>query len=287
MKGRKHTPEQIVRKLREADRLLAEGQGIADVSKTLEISEQIFHRWRNQYDGMKADDAKELRKLRDENQRLKRMVADQALDLRDPARGGAGKLVSPARRREAVVRVEERLSLSERRACRAVGQHRSTQRHRPRTRAADEPIRRRLREISKADPRFGYRRAWAVLQREGFSINRKRVQRLWREEGLRVPPQRLKRRRLGTSTVPAERLVADHRNHVWALDFLPDPPIRNRPDKETGALTQLRQWASQHSQGRSRRHLSGESIPHARCHPRQLRRGAPGGQRRGCCSRPH
>jgi len=90
MKGRKHTPEQIVRKLREADRLLAEGHPIAEVAKALEISEQTFHRWRNQYGGMKADDAKELRKLRDENQRLKRMVADQALDLeilREVARG--------------------------------------------------------------------------------------------------------------------------------------------------------------------------------------------------------
>jgi putative transposase len=90
MKGRKHTPEQIVRKLREADRMLGEGQGIAEVAKALEISEQTFHRWRNQYGGMKADDAKELRKLRDENLRLKRMVADQALDLevlREVARG--------------------------------------------------------------------------------------------------------------------------------------------------------------------------------------------------------
>jgi len=92
MKGRKHTPEQIVRKLREADRMLGEGQGIAEVAKALEISEQTFHRWRNQYGGMKADDAKELRKLRDENQRLKRMVADQALDLeilREVARGNS------------------------------------------------------------------------------------------------------------------------------------------------------------------------------------------------------
>ena len=90
MKGRKHTPEQIVRKLREADRMLGEGQGIADVAKALEISEQTFHRWRTQYGGMKADDARELRKLRDENLRLKRMVADQALDLevlREVARG--------------------------------------------------------------------------------------------------------------------------------------------------------------------------------------------------------
>jgi putative transposase len=65
VKGRKHTPEQIVRKLREADRLLGEGQDLAAVTKQLEISEATFHRWRNQYGGMKAQDAKELRHLWD------------------------------------------------------------------------------------------------------------------------------------------------------------------------------------------------------------------------------
>ena len=81
MKGRRHTPEQIVRKLREADRLLGEGQDIAEVAKHLEISEATFHRWRAQYGGMKANDAKELRQLRGENLRLKRMVADRELQI--------------------------------------------------------------------------------------------------------------------------------------------------------------------------------------------------------------
>jgi putative transposase len=81
MKGRRHTPEQIIRKLREADRLLGEGQDIAEVAKHLEISEATFHRWRAQYGGMKANDAKELRQLRDENLRLKRMVADRELQI--------------------------------------------------------------------------------------------------------------------------------------------------------------------------------------------------------------
>jgi len=81
MKGRKHTPEQIVRKLREADRLLSEGKNVAEVAKELGVSEHTLGRWRNQYGGMKADDAKELRRLKDENGRLKRMVADQALDI--------------------------------------------------------------------------------------------------------------------------------------------------------------------------------------------------------------
>lgn len=92
MKGRRHTPEQVIRKLREADRMLNEGKTTADVAKQLEVSEQTFHRWRNQYGGMKASDAKELRQLRDENLRLKRMVADQALDLevlREVAQGNS------------------------------------------------------------------------------------------------------------------------------------------------------------------------------------------------------
>jgi putative transposase len=81
MKRRRHTPEQIVRKLREAERLQAEGADIATVARHLEISEQTFHRWRNQYGGMKADDAKRLKELEKENARLKHMVADQALDI--------------------------------------------------------------------------------------------------------------------------------------------------------------------------------------------------------------
>ena len=81
MKQRHHTPEQIVRKLAEADKLLAEEKTIAEVCRVLEISEQTFHRWRNQYGGMKAEDAKRLKELEKENTRLKRIVADQALDI--------------------------------------------------------------------------------------------------------------------------------------------------------------------------------------------------------------
>jgi putative transposase len=78
---RRHTPEQVIRKLREADKLLAEGADIATVAKHLEGSEQTYHRWRNQYGGMKADDAKRLKELERENARLKHIVADQVLDI--------------------------------------------------------------------------------------------------------------------------------------------------------------------------------------------------------------
>ncbi len=82
MKKRRHTPEQITRKLREADRLLSEGKSIQEVAKHLEISEQSFHRWRNQYGGMKADDAKRLKELEKENRQLKAIVADKELNIR-------------------------------------------------------------------------------------------------------------------------------------------------------------------------------------------------------------
>jgi putative transposase len=115
--------------------------------------------------------------------------------------------------------LRDRLGLSERRACRYVGQHRSTQRHEPVRAEDDRALRAELRRFSAERPRWGYRRAHHRLREEGWEVNRKRVQRLWREEGLRVPQRRRKRRRLGDSTVPAERLRAERLNHVWAFDF--------------------------------------------------------------------
>ena len=81
MKRRRHTPEQVIRKLAEGDKLLAEGKSLEEVARHLEITESTWHRWRNQYGGMKADDAKRLKELDKENQRLKKIVADQALDI--------------------------------------------------------------------------------------------------------------------------------------------------------------------------------------------------------------
>jgi transposase-like protein len=80
MKKKRHSPEQIIRKLREAEGHLSAGMVIAQACQKLEISEQTFHRWRNQYGGMKANDAKRLKALETENGRLKKLVAEQALD---------------------------------------------------------------------------------------------------------------------------------------------------------------------------------------------------------------
>ncbi len=87
---KRHTLEQVVRKLTEADRLLAEGKDVADVCRVLQVSEATYHRWRNQFGGLKADDAKRLKELERENATLKRLLADAELEkaaLKEIAKG--------------------------------------------------------------------------------------------------------------------------------------------------------------------------------------------------------
>jgi len=89
-KRKRHSAEQIIRKLEDADRRLMAGQSIGQVCQSLEVSEATYHRWRNQFGGMKAEEAKRLKELEKENARLKRLVADLMLDkamLKDLAEG--------------------------------------------------------------------------------------------------------------------------------------------------------------------------------------------------------
>ena len=81
VKRKRHTPNQVIGKLREAERMLGEGKSVPEVAKALEVSENTFHRWRNQYGGMKANDAKRLKELEKENTQLKRLVADKELEI--------------------------------------------------------------------------------------------------------------------------------------------------------------------------------------------------------------
>jgi transposase-like protein len=90
MVRKRHTPDQILAKLRDADVLLAQGQSVPDIARKLEVSEQTYHRWRNQFGGMKGEEMKRLKELERENAQLKRLVAEQALDnrmLKDLAEG--------------------------------------------------------------------------------------------------------------------------------------------------------------------------------------------------------
>jgi len=134
-------------------------------------------------------------------------------------------MVSPTRRREAVAHLRRSFpGVSERRACKVVGQPRNTQRYssRPRKKSEDALIVKKMHELVRRCPRFGYRRIHALLVRVGFRINRKRVWRLWKQEGFKVPVKQVKKRRLGCSKNGIVRRRAEHVDHVWAWDFIHD-----------------------------------------------------------------
>ena len=134
-------------------------------------------------------------------------------------------MVTPNRRRQAVIVLEDEFGVSQRRACKVVGQHRSTQRLEPPARTAeDDQIRAHLRDFARRRPRWGWRRAAKDLRRNGLRVNNKRVRRLWREEGLRVPTKQRKKRLTGVGThVGAMSPIAP--NALWALDFQFDATI--------------------------------------------------------------
>ncbi len=124
----------------------------------------------------------------------------------------------------AVEHVRRRLGVSERRACRVIGQSRSSQRYVGCKADRDRGLVEWMVRLSRENPRYGYRRVWALLRREGWPVNKKRVHRLWREEGLKVPQKQRKRRRLveGESENGCARRKAEHKDHVWSYDFVMD-----------------------------------------------------------------
>jgi putative transposase len=127
--------------------------------------------------------------------------------------------------------VQAELAVSQRRACRALDQNRASQRYTPR-RADDEgKLIESMHAVVRAHPRYGYRFVWAKLRQSGWRVNRKRVQRLWRREGLKVPHKRVKKRRLGTSENGISRRKAAGKNHVWAFDFIFDRTSNGRSIK--------------------------------------------------------
>ncbi|PPI98956.1 IS3 family transposase [Nocardia nova] len=233
MAGRKrHSAEEIVRKLRRADELAAAGASGEEIAADLGISAATLYNWRRQYGGMDTDAAKELKELREQNARLKRLLADAELEKDALREIAPGKLLGPAAKRRAVDMLLQVKGMSERFACKVVGVHRSTFRRLPLDQTPDDPdagARAWLREYARKNPCHGFRRAWAALRfDEGHRVNRKRVHRLWKQEGLQVRTHH-RRKRVGSSSVPA--VVADAPKAVWALDFQFDSTVDGRAVK--------------------------------------------------------
>jgi transposase InsO family protein len=121
-----------------------------------------------------------------------------------------------------VEHVQKALPVSERQACRVVGQHRSTQRKLPQRRPDEEALTRSIIALASEYGRYGYRRIWALLRRQGWNIGVGRVERIWRREGLKVPQKQPKRGRLWLNEGSCIRLRAERPRHVWSYDFVMD-----------------------------------------------------------------
>lgn len=140
-------------------------------------------------------------------------------------------MVSPLRRRDAVTYLCRRHPVSERRACQLVGQHRSTQRYEAKPPELELVLVARMNELAAKHPRYGYRRVWALLRGEGFVVNRKRIERLWRVEGHKVPAQRKStgQRAVGGAAGSTWALQATGPNDVWSYDFVADRTADGQP----------------------------------------------------------
>jgi len=119
-----------------------------------------------------------------------------------------------------VTAVLDRFGVSERRACKVLKQPRASQRYLPMVRDDETPLTQRIIELACMYGRYGYRRIAALLGREGWRVNHKRVERIWRREGLKVPKKQPKRGRLWLNDGSCVRLRAEHRDHVWSYDFV-------------------------------------------------------------------
>jgi putative transposase len=130
-----------------------------------------------------------------------------------------------------VKHVVDKLEVSQRRACRVLEQHRSTQRYQPRIADDERRLIAEMHEHVRRNPRFGYRRIHTELHKSGWPVNRKRILRLWRKESFKVPRRQRKKRRLGTTENSVMRQRAGHRDHVWCWDFKHSRDERGRPLK--------------------------------------------------------
>ena len=151
----------------------------------------------------------------------------------------------------------EVLSVSERRACRTLGQHRSTQRRIPKGREDEYALTRIIIDLASQYGRYGYRRIHWLLSQQGWQISLKRVKRIWRREGLRVPSKQPKRKRLWLNDGSCIRLRASHKGHAWSYDFVQD---RTHDGKAFRMLTVIDEYTRESLAIHVRRKLNSQDV---------------------------
>ena len=193
MPTKRHSAEQIVRKLREAEVELARGATVKDACPQASNHRAHLLPVATRVRGAEGRPGQAAEATRERERPAQEDCGGKGAGSFDPEGSRGGKLLSPARRRDAVEHVRRRLGVSERRACRVLKQPRTTQRYVPRRADDEHVLTERIVDLAREYGRYGYRRVTALLRMEGWSVNHKRVQRIWRREGLKVPkkqPQR-------------------------------------------------------------------------------------------------
>ncbi|MBH1927918.1 IS3 family transposase, partial [Serratia ureilytica] len=181
--------------------------------------------WRKKYGGMEVPEVKRLKSLEEENARLKKLLAEAMLDKEALQVALGRKLLTTGQKREAVVLMCDATGLSQRRACRLTGLSLSTCRYDAQRPAADAHLSGRITELALERRRFGYRRIWQLLRREGLHVNHKRVYRIYHLNGLSV---KRRRRRKGLATERFPLLRPDAPNLTWSMDFVMDALANGR-----------------------------------------------------------
>ena len=149
--------------------------------------------------------------------------------------------------------------VSERRACRVTGQQRTTQRYERRVVSDEVQLVKEMRQHARRHPRYGTPRILNLLQEDGWDVNHKRIERLWRREGLKVPQQQRKRRRLGHSANSCSRRRAERKNHVWTYDFVLD---RTEDGRRLKLLTLVDEYTRECLAIDVARHITGADVIH-------------------------
>ncbi|WBX91909.1 IS3 family transposase [Pseudoxanthomonas mexicana] len=215
MKKSKFTEEQIAFALKQAE----SGTTVEEICRKMGISQATFYAWRKKFGGLGVAELRRLRQLEEENRKLKQLVADLSLDkvmLQDVL---SKKLLRLAQRKTLVGHLIDRYRIGVRRACDVVRQSRSAWYYQPEEKH-DEPLLRRIEEIAATRVRYGFRRIFVLLRREGWKANHKRVYRLYCQAGLNLRRKRPRRRKAAAHRL--ERTVLTAPNQVWSMDFVAD-----------------------------------------------------------------
>ncbi|MEM9478100.1 MAG: IS3 family transposase [Verrucomicrobiota bacterium] len=221
MKRKRFKEEEIIPILKEAEA----GLSVSELVRKYGISEQTFYRWKSKYGGMEVSEARRLKELEEENRRLKKLVAEQALDIDMLKHVKLKKVVKPAAKREAVKELQKSFEVSLRRACGLMRLSISSYYYRGGSARDDGPLRVALREGASRRRRWGYRMLTDMLRRQGFEDNHKRIYRIYREEGLQVPVRKRHKKGRWRGEKPVSPTGPNQR---WSMDFMSDQLANGR-----------------------------------------------------------